>query len=153
MSRARTQQIDKIIRNLGDLKKQGFENMYALDENIKFFEAMRSPIKYVKWFINERPKINGSQLLELSDFPLGHGRWEAILQTELLEIEQWKFPDNLVRFRKILLNQIDNIATLSNQRPLLLMSLGSGSMEIERQIIFALKKINFKNKITFIGVD
>lgn len=153
MSRARSQQIDEILKDLKDLKKQGFENMYALDENIKFFEAMRSPLKYIKWFLNDRPKIDGSKLLELSDFPLGHGRWEAILQAELLEIEQWKFPDNLMQFRKILLKQIEEVTKIIDKKTLLLMSLGSGSMEVERQVILTLKKRDFKNKVVFVGVD
>ena len=38
MNQARLQQIDEILKDLENLKKRGFENQYALDENIKFFE-------------------------------------------------------------------------------------------------------------------
>lgn len=150
MSQARTEQIEEILQDLKDLKKQGFENMYALDENIKFFEAMRSPFKYIKWFISERPKIDGSRLLELSDFPLGHGRWEAILQAELLEIEQWKFPDNLARFRKSTLELLQH---LQSDERLVLLNLGCGPMELERQIIQNYLATNNKQKIVFVGID
>lgn len=110
MSQARTEQINEILKDLKDLKKRGFENQYALDENIKFFEALKTKWGFIKWLRKEMPKIDGSRLLELSDFSLGHGRWEAILQAELLEIEQWKFPDNLLQFRKTLLKQINEAA-------------------------------------------
>jgi len=145
--------LDEIIRDLEGLKKTGFENQYAIDENIKFFKAMYSLPRYFRWLVKEMPKIDGSRLLELSDFPLGHGRWESILQAELLEIEKWKFPDNLMQFRKELLKQINDLSQSSGSQGLLLMSLGSGPMEIERQIILALKKENVIQKIVFVGVD
>ena len=68
MSQARVAQINEILKDLEDLKKRGFENTYAVDENIKFFEALKSLLKYIKWLIKEMPKIDGSRLLELSDF-------------------------------------------------------------------------------------
>jgi len=93
--------LDEIIKDLEGLKSRGtFENVYAIDENIKFFKALHSLPRYIWWLIKEKPKIDGSRLLELSDFHLADGKWESILQKELLEIEQWKFPDNLARFRK-----------------------------------------------------
>ena len=153
MNRARLEQIKEILKDLRDLKKRGFENQYAVDENIKFFEAIKSIRGYVKWFFRERPKIDGLRLLELSDFHLANGRWERILQDELLEIEKWKFPDNLLQFRKELLKQIGELSKPNSNRALLLMSLGSGPMEIERQIINIFKKENSVQKIVFVGVD
>jgi len=153
MNRARLEQIKEILKDLRDLKKQGFENQYAIDENIKFFEALKSLQGYIKWLFRERPKIDGSRLLELSDFHLSNGKWESILQAELLEIEKWRFPDNLLQFRKELLKQISELPRSSGGRILLLMSLGSGPMEIERQIITVLRKGKSTQKIVFIGVD
>jgi hypothetical protein len=150
MSYARTQQIDEILKDLEGLKKRGFENQYAVDENIKFFEAMRSPFKYIKWLINEKPKIDGSRLLELSDFPLGHNRWEDMLQRELLKIEQWKFPDNLARFRKSMLGLLQH---LKSDKRLILLNLGCGPMELERQIIKNYRANNNQQKIVFVGID
>ena len=34
MSKARVVQIDEILKDLEGLKKRGFENQYAIDENI-----------------------------------------------------------------------------------------------------------------------
>lgn len=151
MSQARIQQIDEILKDLEGLKKRGFENMYALDENIKFFEAMRSPFKYIKWLINEKPKINGSRLLELSDFPLGHGRWESTLQSELLALEKKRFPDVLNIPRSAILKQISKIQ--DNNKRLVIVGLGSGTFEMERQIIEKLKAQHDQHKIIFIGID
>jgi len=153
MNQARLAQINEILKDLYELRESNFENQYAVEENIKFFEAMRSPLKYIKWLINERPKIDGSRLLELSDFHFHDGKWERILQQELLEIERWRFPDNLLQFRKELLKQISELSKFYGDRTLLLMGLGSGPMEIERQIINKLKKENSVQKIVFIGVD
>ena len=150
MSQARTQQIKEILKDLEALKKHGFENMYALDENIKFFEAMRSPFKYIKWLVTEKSKIDGSRLLELSDFPLRHNRWEDILQRELLEIEQWKFPDNLARFRKSMLGLLQH---LKSDKRLVLINLGCGPMELERQIVKNYLTNNNQQKIVFVGID
>lgn len=47
MNQTRLAQINEILKDLEDLKKRGFENQYALDENIKFFEAMRSLVEYI----------------------------------------------------------------------------------------------------------
>src|SRR3989338_3319479 len=93
MNRVQLEQINEILKDLIYLKKRGFENQYAVDENIKFFEALKSRWAYIKWLINDRPQIDGSRLLELSDFHLANGKWERILQDELLVLEQKKFPD------------------------------------------------------------
>ena len=70
MSKARREHINEILKDLTDLKSRDFENVYAVDENIKFFEAMYSLPRYVWWLFKEMPKIDGSRLLELSDFHL-----------------------------------------------------------------------------------
>jgi len=54
----RKQLLDEIIRDLEGLKKRGFENQYAIDENIKFFKALYSLPRYVWWLIKEMPKIS-----------------------------------------------------------------------------------------------
>jgi len=58
--RERRSLLDEIINDLEDLKSRGtFENVYAINENIKFFEALKSLLKYIKWLIKEMPKIDG----------------------------------------------------------------------------------------------
>ncbi len=62
MSKARVAQINEILKDLTDLKSKDFENQYAIDENIKFFEALYSLPRYIWWLVKEMPKIDGSRL-------------------------------------------------------------------------------------------
>lgn len=151
MSQARLEQINEILKDLEDLKKRGFENMYAVEENIKFFRALYSLPRYARWLIKEMPKIDGSRLLELSDFHLHNGKWESILQKELLALEKKKIPDVLRGLRKEIVKQIENLAGAKEM--LLLVSVGSGTMEIERQVVRDLRARGSAQKITFVGID
>ncbi len=147
------EQLDEILTDLEGLKASGkCENEYALEENIKFLQALYTFPKFIRWFFKERPKIDGSRLLELSDFHLHGGKWESILQRDLLEIEQWKFPDIFRHFRDATLKEITEKASEKNER-LVLVSLGSGPMEIERQLIRKLRAYDFSGSIFFFGVD
>ena len=57
MSQVRLQQIDEILKDLNGLKKRGFENQYALDENIKFFEAIKQFIgNLLGWYVAAGPR-------------------------------------------------------------------------------------------------
>ena len=127
------------------------ENIYALEANLAFFRSLYRFRDFWRWFRRVRPALDGKRLLELSDFHLSDGKWERMLQRELLEIEKWKFPDILGRIRKELLKQIAEL----NQpdRHLVLVSIGSGSMEIERQLITKLREAGSKQKIIFFGID
>lgn len=150
--RKRKELLDEIIHDLKTLKARGdFENQYALDENIKLFEALKTVRGYFKWLRSEMPKIDGKRLLELSDFHLHNGKWERILQAELLEIEKWTTPDLLKHLRKEMLQQISGFSY--QDRHLILVSLGSGPMEIELQLINSLRKVKSEQKIIFIGID
>lgn len=145
------EQLNEILADLSELKLSGkCENEYALEENIKFFHALYTFPKFVRWFFKERPKIDGSRLLELSDFHLHGGKWETILQQDLLEIEQWKFPDLLKHVRTTLLAKI---LCHRGDRPLIVASLGSGSMEVERQLIERLREKKYRYKVVFYGID
>ena len=144
--------IDEILADLMALKSQNFDaNNYAIDENIKFFLATRSFKSYLKWLIFESPKIKTEKLLELSDFHLNDGKWERILQKELMEIEKWKFPDLLGPLRKEILKKLEDISL--PQRHTICVNLGAGSMEIDRQVIEALRRSGEYKKYIFIGID
>ena len=49
MNQARLQQINEILKDLYELKESNFENQYAVEENIKFFKAIKSVPSYIKW--------------------------------------------------------------------------------------------------------
>ncbi len=149
---AKNELLDEIIADLEQYQASGqCENMYALEANLTFFRSLYSFWDFWRWFRKIRPTLDGSRLLELSDFRLSDGKWERMLQRELLEIEQWKFPDILGRIRKEILKQIE--ALNQPNRHLILVSLGSGSMEIERQLITKLRERGNKQRIIFIGID
>ncbi|MEK7643232.1 MAG: hypothetical protein AAB372_02185 [Patescibacteria group bacterium] len=150
-NKERLKLIDEIIADLKTLRTSGFENQYAVEANIRFFEAIKTVRGYIHWLRNERKKLDGSKLLELSDFPLGHGRWESILQEDLREIERWKFPDVLMNLRKALFSIIKELRT--HKENLFIVSLGSGTMEIDRQLVLLLQKENFSGQIIFVGID
>ncbi|HEY4476863.1 MAG TPA: hypothetical protein VJB69_02705 [Candidatus Paceibacterota bacterium] len=148
----RKQLLDEIIVDLEIHKKSGqCENSYALEANLNFFRSLYRFRDFWHWFRKVRPTLDGKRLLELSDFHLSNGKWERMLQKELLEIEKWKFPDVLGRIRKEILKQIAEL----NQpgRHLILVSIGSGSMEIERQLIIKLREKGNNQKIIFFGID
>ncbi len=146
MNKERDRIIDEIITNLKSLLgKEG--NEYALQENIKFFRSLYTPSSYIKWLLSERPKIKAERLLELSDF--GLLKWENELQSALLRIEQWKFPDILGPLKKEIYRSIME----SDADPIFILNLGSGSMEVERKTILRLKRENFTKRIVFIGLD
>jgi len=148
----RKAQIDEVLKDLYDLKNSGaHQNTYAIDANINFFKAIKTFRGYVAWFFKERLALDGRRLLELSDFQLADGKWERILQSELLEIEKWKFPDNL---RPLRLAVLDAIKTLSDKKDILtVINLGSGAMECERQVIEQLRKQKSTQRILFVGID
>ena len=151
-NKERLQLIDEIIADLKTLRTSGFENQYAVDENIKFFEALKSRWAYIKWLIKDRPQIDGSRLLELSDFHLANGKWERILQDELLVLEQKKFPDVQGIIRKAIIKAINKLWAQA-KKPLILVSLGSGALEIERQLIWSLRKQKSDARIILFCID
>lgn len=141
----------EILTDLYDLKRRGHENSYALNANIRYFESVSSFSSYMRWLFFEMPNLDGEKLLELSDFHLRNGEWEKILQKELLEVEQWDFPDLLKQLRFEILKTLEALTNAT--RPLLLVNIGAGAMEIDRQIINFLKKQKNQQKIVFIGID
>lgn len=63
--------IDHALSDLRSLKRKGsFSNQYALNENIAFFESIRSISSYIKWLIVRAPKLDREKLLELTDLQL-----------------------------------------------------------------------------------
>jgi len=148
----RKELIDEIIADLEAHKRSGqCENLYALEANLVFFHSLYRFRDFWRWFRKVRPTLDGKRLLELSDFHLSDGKWERMLQRELLEIEKWKFPDLLGRIRKELLKQIKELN--QPEQHLTLVSIGSGSMEIERQLIIKLRERGNRQKIIFFGID
>lgn len=139
----------KISAVISDLEKYKVtsspETHYAINENIVFFKAIRTFLGYCYWGFSRRRKIDPNKLLEIADLPLP--RWEKELYSDLSHVERKEFPGLSKPLRKLL---VDHIA--SNNAAVLL-DLGCGSMEVERQTLVMLKRKSLDANPIFIGVD
>ncbi len=136
--------INDIVLDLNSV--QDTKNSYAIQRNIDFFKAIKTKTGYLNWLFNEAPKIDGSKILELTDFAIP--RWNRQMHWELINLEKRRFP-GLIR---PLVNRILNIITSQN-KPLIVAEFGSGGMEVVRQVITGLLDKNYKQKLTFVGID
>jgi hypothetical protein len=144
--------IEEVVSDLKTGKEKNFSSYnYALDENIKFFSSLKNMPSFIAWLIFRMPKLEGDKLLELSDFHLSKGKWETILQKELKELESNKFFDILKPLRQEIIDFVES--NENKEENLLIINIGSGSMEIERQLIRELEDKGSQQKIVFLGVD
>jgi hypothetical protein len=140
----RTQIIHEILVDLERLKKEGPHEpdfQYAVQENIRFFQAAKQPLSFLKWQLFDARRIDTSRLLELADLSLPH--WETELYDGLRWIERKKFPGLLAPLCK----------TLARTPGRVFMDAGCGAMETERQVIELLAWRQDSPPRVFIGVD
>lgn len=149
---SRQEIIAGVLRDLEELKIRGsFPNIYALNENIIFFKSLRSYGSCLNWFLFRRSQIDASRLLEISDLPLQNPRWERLLQEELLVTEKRQRMNIVCDLRDEIIRHINSQQNLNKR--LVILNLGCGAMEVERQIIEKLVSGNNHNSIVFIGID
>ena len=140
--------IDHVLSDLQSLRRNpSFPNQYAVEENIAFFEAIKSFPSYLKWLFIRAPKIDGMRLLELTDFPFPH--WDKEMHLKLIEIEKKNFP-GLV---KPLVNRVVQLILQGNEEQFIGASFGCGGMEVESQIIKKLLEEKYKGRVVLIGID
>lgn len=141
-------EIDGILRKLGEFKNDPRygDRLYAIEENIRFAEAIKSLPRYIWWLLTRAPKIDGSRLLELTDFPVEE--WDVRMHGRLMEVERNK----KIKLIKPLVEKILNFVEREN-KPLILVNLGAGGMEVDRQVISELIEKKHSKSIIFIGVD
>jgi SAM-dependent methyltransferase len=142
----RNRKIDSIIEDLKKLKQNSSDDLqYAIDKNIEFFKYSRTIAGYFIWGMFKRNKIDPVKLLEVADLPLP--RWEKELYSDLSHVEQKEFPGLSKPLRKLLISH-----TVSRKKTIIL-DLGCGSMEVERQVFSHSSKSNAGTVPVFIGVD
>ncbi len=92
MSSGRKKEIEQIILKLQTFRSNPTwsNQIYAIDENIAFLEAARSWPRFLKWVFGRMKKIDGSRLLELTDFPVPE--WDIRMHERLIEIQRRKRP-------------------------------------------------------------
>lgn len=139
---ARNQIISEIINDLESYKGN---NKYAIEENIIFFNSVKSRITFLKWLFFRAPNIDSSRLKELNDFPFS--KWERELHIKLMEMERKKFPGMIEPLKQRL------IEFILKEKPKVIVDLGSGAMEIDRQVLEELVRQNYKEKLIIIGID
>lgn len=142
----RSTQINEVINDLVQIRGNSLDSYkYAIDENISFFESSRSFFSYYIWLVARARKIIGNQLLEINDLL---PKWDREMHQQLIALEKRKFP-GLVQ---PLVSEICKILTTSNERQIIV-NLGHGGMEVERQILNKLIKTNNSTPFFFVGID
>lgn len=139
--------IERVLDDLLNYKSNSLvQNRYAIQANIDFFQAIKFLPSYIVWLIREAPRLEKENLLELTDLPFHH--WDREMHVGLIKMERKKslglvkpIVDKITRF------------IFSENRPLALVNLGCGGMEIERQIIKILFNKSHHQKTLFIGID
>ncbi len=148
MSNHRLQEINDTIDILHSFKKDAFytAHHYAIEQNIAFLEAIRTVPAYIRWLFKVAPRIDGSQIVEPTDFPVEE--WDIKMHKQLIQVQR----DVHIGLCKPLVDAIVSYI-LSEKRDLVLADLGAGGMEIERQIITLLQEKNHPYQTIFVGID
>ena len=138
--------IQEIITFLENEKKINPAGLYSINENIRFFSSIVNLSKFLKWYWYYHKKIDGSKITELTDFD--NENFIRELHQELLKVERRKIPGMVAPLVIAVYKHI-----LSMEKPALIADLGSGSMEIARQIITRLMKSGYNKQLTIVAFD
>lgn len=147
MKKERIEQINQILSDLKIAKTETSDRdrLYAIDQNIAFFEATKSFPRFIVWVFTKMSKIDKGRLLEINDIL---PKWDKEMHIKLMEIEQRKFPGLI----KPLVEEIVEFIRTKNN-PLVLVDVGSGGMETERQVLEALIAEKYNKPLILIGID
>ena len=147
MNQARINQINQILLDLRAIAKATTDKdkLYAIEQNMILFEATKSLARYLWWVVTKMPRIDPERLLEINDLL---PKYDSEMHKQLNIIERRKFPGLI---RKIV-EEITRFI-ISSERDLILLSIGSGSMELERQVMTALIKQGYDKKVVFGAVN
>jgi len=140
----RTSVIKEILTDLERVKKEGSQEsdfQYAVRENIRFFQAAKQPLSFLRWQLFVAPHVDASRLLELADLSLP--KWETELYKGLRLMERKKFPGLLSPLCR----------TLADTSAKVYLDAGCGAMEVERQVIELLTQRNDHSSRVFVGLD
>ncbi|PIR74645.1 MAG: hypothetical protein COU35_01390 [Candidatus Magasanikbacteria bacterium CG10_big_fil_rev_8_21_14_0_10_47_10] len=143
----RREQLRQILADLRSLEgDSSFQNQYAVKENIIFFEHSKSIPAYVRWLFTRSKKLDGTQLIELSDFPFF--RWDEQMHRKLVALQQKPFPGLIAPLVEKIVAEVT-----AGQCEMHIVNFGSGGMEVERQVMQTLKQRNYPHRVCFVGCD
>ena len=143
----RHERIDFILSELARLKPQSDTERYAIEQNRLFFESLKSKWSYFRWLYKVRDKIHGADLLEINELLPD---LDEVFHEKMAEIERRPSPG-------IIRPLVDGVSAMVMETPqerrFRIASLGSGSMEAERQIIEQIQREGDPRPLTVAGFD
>jgi hypothetical protein len=142
----RSLKIQEILAFLEKEKETNSTQIYSINENIRFFRSISSFTGFLKWYRCFHKHIDGSRITELTDFENKHFTRE--LHGELIKVERRKYPGLITPLVIAICNQIRSL-----KKDVLMADIGSGSMELTRQIIARLVRKNNVRKLTIFAYD
>jgi hypothetical protein len=146
---ARRAEIDAVLTDLRELLTTDNAHQYTIEENIAFFEALRTRVRFLSWLVGRRKRLDKTRMLEVTDFDFSH--WQERLYLDLSAVARKSFP-GLVKPLVAELSRL--VRELSeSQECVRLASIGCGPMEVERQLMEAARKAGIEERLLIIGVD
>ncbi len=143
-------EIEQILTDLKSLRSDpGYGEPAA--RNIELFRALRFPISLFWWSVFRIPKLRKrrTQLAELGDLPFP--RWQQSILETLSGFEA-RVPLMLTPIREGIVAELEQLRRVQ-EGPALLLSVGCGGMELERQVMFQLLRARSQAPVVFFGVD
>lgn len=145
MIKAKKEEINSILDDLRALAVTE-KNIYGIQENIRFFESLGNFFSYLYWLLNHGLGISRHKdLYEINELL---PQYDERMHMGLVDVERRTFPGLI----EPLVSKITSFINQS-ETPLRILNLGSGGMEIERQVIQRLVRSGFNGKVTFISID
>lgn len=117
----------------------------ALESHEELLLALESPGAYLLWLSARMPGLNRDELLEINELL---PQWDGPIHRQLLRIERdvWR------GFIRPLVNAL--VAQIRCEcEPQVVLDVGAGAMEIERQVIYELLQRPMLAPVTLIGLD
>lgn len=144
---AREEQIEFVLSWLRQLQPQTEIEKYAVEQNIIFFESIRSTSRYINWLYRLRKHIRGDDLLEINELL---PELDEIFHAKMAEIERRPRPGII---RPVVDYITDLVKNTPRDKRFRIASLGSGSMEAERQSIERIQQMGNTRQLTIVGFD
>lgn len=118
----------------------------AIAENINFFKATYAVHSFYKWLFSTAPAIKAENLKELVEFDAVSPYFNELM-TALTATEKRIFP-GLIR---PVVKKITQLIRDKNYS--VIISIGAGAMEVEKQVIKKLVRLGNQEPVIFIGID
>lgn len=143
----RDNQITQVLARLAALAQDPLcaARADAIDANRVLFAALRSRGEYYHWLRGAARKLAPQRLLEINELL---PEYDGLVHDRLIAIEQCRH----LGLMRPLVQRIRTLI-LAAHHPLVLADLGSGGMEVERQVIESLAAVPHHPAVTFLGFD